>query len=202
MRHILLAVAILCQGCTLALPDPVTEGEIERRFKNIGPTEEIKRDIYGDAERCGGTLTGHRKRAAMYNGVRVTVTSVGALTAGVSGVTSGVLDEKAGKNAAAYIAAVGGGIALVGTFLSGLVADPGESLKLHASASKSYSLARSLAWKYRAGGMTDEEQKFTLDNLSAALDRCGRSEEYSMPPAPGKAAPPSPELVGPEVAPP
>ncbi|HEX2873074.1 MAG TPA: hypothetical protein VHP33_17550, partial [Polyangiaceae bacterium] len=81
----------------------------------------VQEGLIADAESCASRLNRERSRAGTYNGVRVTVTAVGGLASGVGGFVSALNDDKDAKRNAAVVAALGGGVALAGTFLTSLV---------------------------------------------------------------------------------
>jgi len=174
-------------GCTITLPERIYTGQVESGFKDLDNDREVQRGLVADAETCAGRLNRERSRAGTYNAVRVTVTAVGGLTSGIGGVVSAVDDGEDAKRNAAIVAAVGGGVALAGTFLTSLIGDTSDQLDRHAKGLSSWESARNKADQARRAPPTGEEHNRLIRDLQSDLRSCQRDE----PPV-GAAAPTNP----------
>jgi hypothetical protein len=144
--RIVYCLFLLCStGCTITLPEKIYTSQVESGSKGLDDNSAVQAGLVADAETCASRLNRERLRAGTYNGVRVTVTAVGGLASGIGGVVSAVEDDKDSKRNAAIVAAVGGGVALAGTFLTSLIGDGSDQLDHHAKGLSSWESARSKA---------------------------------------------------------
>lgn len=193
MNHLRGLALLLLTGCTVTLPEPIYTGDTTQGFAHIvsGNEEQTspqlaiqQAQLNNDAASCGARLNGHRNAAQNFTGLRVVLTGLGGLAGGAGGVVAALVPSGDQRQAAAVVAAIGGGVALLGTFISGLVGDPTDRLRRHAQASRSWDEARTLA--RRARNETDAGLRLSLINQADdALLRCRRDEApLSEPPLP------------------
>lgn len=174
-------------GCTITLPEKIYTSQVDAGFRKLDDNAAVQEGLVADAETCAARLNTHRSRAGSYNGVRVTVTAVGGLTSGVGGVISAIEDDEDAKRNAAIVAAVGGGVALAGTFLTSLVGDASDRLDRHAKGLTSWESARTKADEARRAPSTGSEHNRLIRGVQADLRSCQRDERPA-----GAAAPPNP----------
>ncbi len=136
-------------SCTLTLPEPITVPTVDLAFKFSGSDDQTVRrlqaTVYQDAQTCAGRLNRHRKSAGSFNTIRTIVTALGGLTSGAGGIVSATVSSDDQQESAAYVAAIGGAIALAGTFIVSIVGDPSDRLSRHSDALRSWDQALALS---------------------------------------------------------
>jgi hypothetical protein len=150
----------------------------------------VKEGIVAGAVTCAARLNRERSRAGTYNGVRVTVTAVGGLASGVGGVVSAVKDDQDAKRNAAIVAAIGGGVALAGTFLTSLIGDASDQRDRHAKGLISWENDRTKADEARRLPKTGPEHNRLICGVQSDLRSCQRDERpmgAAVPADPGAA---------------
>jgi hypothetical protein len=163
-------------GCTITLPEKIYTSQVKSGFKDLDNNSAVQEGLVADAETCASRLNRERSRAGTYNGVRVTVTAVGGVTSGVGGVVSAIEDDKDAKRNAAIVAAIGGGVALAGTFLTSLIGDPSDQLDRHAKGLSSWESARTKADQARRTPSTGAEHERLIRDVQSDLRSCQRDE--------------------------
>ena len=186
-RTILCLFLLGSTGCTITLPEKIYTSQVESGFKQLDENPAVQAGLVADEQTCASRLNRERSRAGTYNGVRVTVTAVGGLASGVGGVVSAVENDKDAKRNAAIVAAIGGGVALAGTFLTSLVGDASDQLDRHAKGLSSWESARSKADEARRAPETGPEHNRLIREVQSDLRSCQRDERPA-----GAAAPPNP----------
>jgi hypothetical protein len=177
-------------GCTITLPEKIYTSQVESGFKNLDENAAVQAGLVADAETCASRLNVQRSRAGAYNGVRVTVTAVGGLASGVSGVVSAVEDDQDAKRNAAIVAAIGGGVALAGTFVTSLIGDASDQLDRHAKGLSSWESARTKADEARLLPSTGPDHNRLIRGVQSDLRSCQRDERPA-----GAAAPANPGVA-------
>jgi hypothetical protein len=186
--RIICCLFLLCgSGCTITLPEKIYTSQVASGFKDLDDNAAVQTGLVADAETCASRLNRERSRAGTYNGIRVTVTAVGGLASGVGGVVSAVEDDKDAKKNAAIVAAVGGGVALAGTFLTALIGDASDQLDRHAKGLSSWESARTKADEARRLPTTGPEHNHLIREVQSDLRSCQRDERPA-----GAGAPPNP----------
>jgi hypothetical protein len=176
-----------CSSCTITLPEKIYAGQVRSGFRALDDNAAVQEGLIADAESCASRLNRERSRAGTYNGVRVTVTAVGGLASGVGGFVSALNDDKDAKRNAAVVAALGGGVALAGTFLTSLVGDTSDQLDRHAKGLSSWESAFTKADQARRAPNTGPEHNRLIAEVQRDLRSCQRDERPA-----GAAAPPNP----------
>jgi hypothetical protein len=160
-------IALLATGCTITLPEPIRTPQVNGHYDRVQDSV-----LKEEAVVCAGRLNRHRDDAGLFNGVRVAVTATGGLAAGVGGVIAAASKDEAQKNAA-IVAAIGGGVALIGTFLTTIIGDPSDKLTRHSRAIRSWDEATNEA--DAAFGHPQERAQHVVNSM-AALKRCQADE--------------------------
>lgn len=163
-------------GCTITLPEKIYTSQVESGFKDLDSNRAVQEGLVADARTCAARLNRERSRAGTYNGVRVTVTALGGVTSGVGGVVSAVEDDKDAKRNAAIVAAIGGGVALAGTFLTSLIGDSSDQLDRHAKGLSSWESARTKADQVRRAPDAGPEHNHLVREVQSDLRSCQRDE--------------------------
>jgi hypothetical protein len=186
--RIVCSLFLLCStGCTITLPEKIYTSQVESGFRDLDDNPAVQEGLVADAETCAARLNRERSRAGTYNGVRVTVTAVGGVTSGIGGVVSAIEDDEDAKRNSAIVAAIGGGVALAGTFLTSLVGDASDQLDRHAKGLSSWESARTKADEARRAPSTGPEHNRLIREVQSDLRSCQRDERPA-----GAAAPPNP----------
>jgi len=180
-------------GCAITLPQPITTPTVEKAFGEK-PTDDnviqnLQSQVHQDAQNCAGRLNGHRNAARNFSGIRNLVAALGGVTSGAGGLVSAMASSDNQQKDAAIVAAIGGGIALGGTFVVGLIGDPSDRLKRHSDALRSWDRARTLS--LAAAGTQGDVRKTKLKEIDEALQDCSND----------KAPPDTKSLPGAEVSP-
>jgi hypothetical protein len=189
-RIVLCLLLLGTPGCTITLPEKIYTSQVESGFKQLDGNPAVQAGLVADAETCASRLNRERSRAGTYNGVSVTVTAVGGLASGVGGVVSAVEDDKDAKRNSAIIAAIGGGVALAGTFLTSLIGDASDQLDRHAKGLSSWESARTKADEARRAPDAGPEHNRLIREVQSDLRSCQRDERpvgAGAPPNPGTA---------------
>ncbi len=163
-------------ACTITLPEKIYTSQVESGFRDLDDSDLVQKGLVADAETCAARLNRERSRAGTYNGVRVTVTAVGGLASGVGGVVSVVESDEDAKRNAAIVAAIGGGVALAGTFLTSLIGDASDQLDRHAKGLSSWESARTKADEARLVPKTGPEHNRLIRGVQSDLRSCQRDE--------------------------
>lgn len=175
-RFALCLLLVGSTSCTITLPEKIYTGQVRSGFRALDDNPAVQEGLVADAETCASRLNRERSRAGTYNGVRVTVTAVGGLASGVGGVVSAIEDDKDAKRNAAVVAAIGGGVALAGTFLTSLVGDASDELDRHSKGLISWESARTKADEARRAPATGPEHNRLIGEMQQDLRRCQRDE--------------------------
>jgi len=145
----IITLASVQASCTIQLPIAITVPTVDQAFG--GPTSNdpeiarLERIVLGDARSCAARLNSHRNHASKYNSIRVLVAGLGGLTSAAGGIVGAVTDESEQKRNASITSAIGGAVALAGTFAVNLLGDPTTSLKVHSDAVRSWDYARRMS---------------------------------------------------------
>lgn len=137
-------LALATLGCSV-LPEPIYQNQVA----SFGTMDKENEGILGDAEACASRLNAHRRAARNANSAKALFAGLGGLASGTGGVIAGVTDEKDAKNAAAITAAVGGGVVLIGTFVTNLLADPTDRLTRHGQGLSSWEVASRASTQFK-----------------------------------------------------
>lgn len=186
-RFFLCLLLLGSTGCTITLPEKIYTGQVRTGFRALDDNPAVQEGLIADAETCASRLNRERSRAGTYNGVRVTVTAFGSVTSGVGGVVSVIEDDKDAKRSSAIVAAIGGGVALAGTFLTSLVGDASDQLDRHSKGLSSWESARTKADEARRAPSTGPEHNRLIGEVQRDLRSCQRDERPA-----GAGAPPNP----------
>jgi hypothetical protein len=188
-RFFLCLLLLTSTSCTIALPERIYTSQVKSGFRALDDNPAVQEGLLADAETCASRLNRERSRAATYNGVRVTVTAVGGVTSGLGGVVSAIEDDKDAKRNAAIVAAIGGGVALAGTFLTSLVGDASDQLDRHAKGLSSWESARTKADEARRAPTTGLGHNRIISEVQQDLRSCQRDERPAGATAPANPGP-------------
>lgn len=185
-RFLLCLLLLGSTSCTIALPERIYTSQVKSGFRGLDDDPAVQEGLLADAETCASRLNRERSRAGTYNGVRVTVTAVGGVTSGLGGVVSAIDDDKDAKRNAAIVAAIGGGVALAGTFLTSLASD---QLDRHAKGLSSWESARTKADAARRAPITGLDHNRIISEVQQDLRSCQRDERPAGATAPANPGP-------------